>query len=72
MPAPVHAVPVRRPNERGQGRKPLSESGELMKSRPIRMTDAEWAKCKALGGAAWVRDKIKRATVSHHAGKEGG
>ena len=32
-----------------------------MKSRPIRMTDAEWEKCKALGGAAWVRDKIKKA-----------
>jgi hypothetical protein len=51
-------------NDRGQGRKPINESGELMKSRPVRMTDAEWAKCKALGGAAWLRDKIKRATLS--------
>lgn len=25
-------------NDRGQGRKPLNESGELMKSRPIRTT----------------------------------
>ena len=32
-----------------------------MKSRPIRMTDAEWDKCKRLGGAAWVRERIKKA-----------
>ena len=36
---------------------------EARKSRPIRMTDAEWAKCKALGGAAFVRAKIKAAKV---------
>lgn len=46
---------------RGQGRKPLAKSGELMKARPVRMTDEEWAKCKRLGGAAWVRAKIKAA-----------
>ena len=33
-------------SDRGQGRKPLSKDGELMKSRPIRMTDAEWADAK--------------------------
>jgi hypothetical protein len=27
------------------------------------MTDAEWEKCKALGGAAWVRERIKLAKV---------
>ena len=32
---------------------------EARKSRPIRMTDAEWEKCKTLGGAAFVRAKIK-------------
>jgi hypothetical protein len=46
---------------RGQGRKPLTKTGELMRSRPVRMTDDEWAKCKRLGGAAWVRAKIKAA-----------
>jgi len=46
---------------RGQGRKPLAKSGELMKARPIRMTDGEWEKCKRLGGAAWVRSRIKAA-----------
>lgn len=46
---------------RGQGRKPLAKSGELMKARPVRMTDEEWAKCKRLGGAVWVRAKIKAA-----------
>jgi hypothetical protein len=25
------------------------------------MTDAEWDKCKRLGGAAWVRERIKKA-----------
>lgn len=48
-------------NPRGSGRNPISPTGELMKSRPVRMTDAEWEKCKRLGGAAWVRDRIKRA-----------
>jgi hypothetical protein len=48
-------------SDRGQGRKPLSPSGEAMKPRQIRMTDAEWAKCMALGGGAWVRAQIKRA-----------
>ena len=46
---------------RGQGRKPLAKTGELMRSRPVRMTDDEWEKCKRLGGAAWVRAKIKSA-----------
>lgn len=54
---------ARPPNDRGQGRKPLDKSGELMRSRPVRMTDAEWEKCKALGGAAWLRDKIKKAKL---------
>lgn len=45
----------------GQGRKPIAKSGELMKARPIRMTDEEWEKCKRLGGASWVREKIKAA-----------
>lgn len=51
----------RPPSDRGQGRKPIDAAGELMKSRPIRMTDAEWEKCKRLGGAAWVRERIKKA-----------
>jgi len=46
---------------RGQGRKPIAKDGELMKVRPVRMTDEEWTKCKRLGGAAWVRAKIKAA-----------
>lgn len=49
------------PSDRGQGRKPISKNGELMKARPVRMTDAEWIKCRLLGGAAWIREKIKRA-----------
>lgn len=48
-------------NDRGQGRKPISPTGELMQPRQIRMTDAEWEQCKELGGAAWVRTQIKRA-----------
>ena len=52
---------TRPPDDRGQGRKPISKTGELMKSRPVRMTDAEWEKCKALGGAAWIRERIAKA-----------
>ena len=35
-----------------RGRKPLSKDGELMKSRPIRMTDAQWADAKLVGAPA--------------------
>lgn len=34
---------------RGQGRKPKSASGELMKSRAMRWTDAEWAEVLLIG-----------------------
>ena len=51
-------------SDRNQGRKPISPTGELMKPRQIRMTDAEWAKCIALGGAAWVRKKIHAAPLA--------
>jgi hypothetical protein len=51
----------RPPNDRGQGRKPMSANGERMKPRQIRMTDADWEKCLALGGSAWVRERIKLA-----------
>jgi len=44
---------------------------EARKSRPIRMTDAEWAKCKALGGAGFVRAKIKAAKVGHNDQRRG-
>lgn len=49
------------PNDRGQGRKPINKDGELMQPRQVRMTDAEWEKCRKLGGAAWIRAKIKAA-----------
>lgn len=48
-------------SDRGQGRKPLSKDGELMKSRPVRMTDAQWEKCKRIGGAAFLRKAIDKA-----------
>jgi hypothetical protein len=35
-----------------------------MRNRVLRMSDAEWAKCLRLGGAAWVRDKIAKARES--------
>lgn len=50
-----------------KGRKAIAKDGELMKTRPVRMTDLEWAKCKALGGAAFIRSKIKSAKVGHNA-----
>ena len=43
------------------GRKPYAASGEVMTGRQVKMTDAEWQKAKALGGAAWIRARIKAA-----------
>lgn len=54
-------------SDRGQGRKPLSPTGEAMKPRQIRMTDAEWADARLVGMTA-IREfvtkeaKKKRAT----------
>ena len=48
-------------SDRNQGRKPISKTGELMKPRAVRMTDAEWEKCLALGGSAWLRECIRKA-----------
>jgi len=48
-------------NDRGQGRKPLSPTGELMKSRPIRMLDSEWADAKLIGMAEVRRLIVKAA-----------
>lgn len=53
----------RPPSERGQGRKTKSKTGETMKGRAIRMLDAEWEKCKKLGGGDWVRAKINGAKL---------
>jgi hypothetical protein len=47
-----------------RGRKPISKTGEIMRNRPVRMTDAEWEKCKRLGGAAWVRARIRLAKIT--------
>lgn len=45
-----------------KGRRAIAKDGELMKTRPVRMTDAEWLDCQILGGTAgrscWVRKQI--------------
>lgn len=35
---------------------------EARTTRPIRMTDAEWAAFKELLGAEWLRDQIAKAS----------
>lgn len=50
---------TRPPADRGQGRKPLSPSGELMKARAIRMTDAEWSDAKLVGMTA-IREFVTK------------
>lgn len=48
-------------NDRGQGRKPIDPSGELMKARAIRMTDAEWEAAKLVGMTAIREFVVKQA-----------
>jgi len=50
----------RPPNARGQGRKPLSEDEQTV-TVSLRMTETLRAKLARLGGAAWIRDRIKMA-----------
>lgn len=47
------------PAPTGAGRPRFGE--EAMKSRTIRMTDAQAEKLDRLGGGAWVRDRIDKA-----------
>jgi hypothetical protein len=46
----------------GAGRKPTPEA-EGLRVGSIRLTQAQWDKLAALGGVAWLRDKINRARV---------
>jgi hypothetical protein len=46
-------------SDRGQGRKPLSPTGEPMKPRQIRMTDVEWADARLVGMTA-IRDFVTK------------
>lgn len=39
----------RPPNDRGQGRKPKSATGEVMKPRAMRWTDSDWADVLLIG-----------------------
>lgn len=50
----------RPPNDRGQGRKPISEE-ETTVTVSLRMTPTQREKLTLLGGASWVREKIDRA-----------
>lgn len=56
----VMEQPKRPPNDRGQGRKPLSEEEQTV-TVSLRMTPALREKLTRLGGAKWVRDKIAKA-----------
>lgn len=49
-------------NDRNQGRKPIQE-GQATVSMTIRLTAGQREKLHRLGGAAWVRDKIDKATA---------
>lgn len=54
--------PKRPPNDRSQGRKPLSEN-EPTVTVSLRMTATLREKLTLLGGAAWIRDKIAKAKL---------
>ena len=52
----------RPPNDRGQGRKPKSPTGELMKPRMMRWTDSGWEDAKLLGMDK-VRELVRKAAA---------
>lgn len=49
---------------RGQGRKPI-KAGQNTVTVSLRLTVAQRAKLEAIGGAAWVRDRLDRAKPSN-------
>jgi hypothetical protein len=50
----------RPPSDRGQGRKPISPSGEAMTNRVVRFDDELWSWCKVFGGGAFIRETLSR------------
>lgn len=52
----------RPPNDRGQGRHPLPEDQRTV-AGSVRLTPAQWEKFRALGGNAWLREKVDRARI---------
>lgn len=50
----------RPPNDRGQGRKPLPP-GQRLIAKSIRVSAEDWEKLERLGGAQWIREKIRSA-----------
>ena len=58
--------PTPRPHsDRGQGRKAIAASGEVMRNRAVRMTDQDWADCALVAGdgdrSDWIRRQIAKA-----------
>lgn len=50
------------PNDRGQGRKPKSATGEVMKPRLIRFTDSGWEDAKLIGMDR-LRELVRKAAA---------
>jgi hypothetical protein len=48
--------------KRPQGRPPVTEPDRL-RVGTIRLTQAQWDKLTALGGAEWLREKIGKARI---------
>lgn len=56
-------------SDRGQGRKPISPTGELMKPRQIRMTDEQWSDARLVGMEA-IRSFVTKAAKKKREGKK--
>jgi hypothetical protein len=50
----------RPPSDRGQGRKPISPSGEAMRNRVVRFDDELWEWCGVFGGSQFIRETMAR------------
>jgi hypothetical protein len=48
--------------DRKMERSTINPDGEAMTPRQVRMDDARWKKCRRLGGAGWIRDRIDEAS----------
>ncbi len=59
----------RPPNDRGQGRKPKSATGEVMKPRLIRFTDSGWDDAKYIGMDR-VRDLVRKDATKKRKSEE--
>lgn len=61
-------MPMNSTEKKRLGRPTIPEAERLSERMEVRLTPAMFAKAIALGGAEWIRERIRRAKLKGHDG----